>query len=192
MAEVRAGVALHEHLVRSKPPGLPQRVSAVTMTAVASYEALFRETYPRLVSLGTAMTGRRDVASDVAQEALLRAHRDWEKVGAYERPGAWVRKVAVNLIVDYQRTNARERLAVNRLALAPAADPSTSALTRWLELTSTLPMRQRQVVTLFYGDDLAVSDIASLLGISEGAVKASLFKARTALQQLLESEVRDV
>lgn len=162
------------------------------MTVVASYEVLFREWYPRLVSLGTAMTGRRDVASDIAQEAFLRAHRDWETVGSYERPSAWVRKVAVNLLVDYQRTNARERRAVDRLAGAPVADPSAPALTRWVELTSTLPSRQRQIVTLFYGDDRAVADIAALLDISEGAVKASLFKARAALHQLLESEVRDV
>jgi RNA polymerase sigma-70 factor (ECF subfamily) len=162
------------------------------MTAVASYEALFREWYPRLVSLGTAMTGRRDVASDIAQEALLRAHRDWETVGAFERPSAWVRKVAVNLLVDHQRHAARERLAVDRLAGAPVAAASTPALTRWVELTSMLPARQRQIVTLYYGDDLAVADIAALLDISEGAVKASLFKARATLHQLLESEVRDV
>jgi RNA polymerase sigma-70 factor (ECF subfamily) len=162
------------------------------MTAVASYEALFREWYPRLVSLGTAMTGRRDVASDIAQEALLRAHRDWETVGAYERPSAWVRKVAVNLLVDHQRSTARERMAVDRLVSAQVADASTPALTRWVELTSMLPARQLQVVTLFYGDDLAVADIATLLDISEGAVKASLFKARATLQQRLESEVHDV
>jgi len=162
------------------------------MTAVANYEALFREWYPRLVSLGTAMTGRRDVASDIAQEAFLRAHRDWEAVRAYERPSAWVRKVAVNLLIDYQRTSARERAAVDRLVGAPVAESSTPALTRWVELTSTLPTRQRQIVTLFYADDLSVTGIAELLHISEGAVKASLFKARASLHQLLESEVRDV
>lgn len=162
------------------------------MTVVGSYETLFREWYPRLVSLGTVMTGRRDVASDVAQEALARAHREWDAIGAYERPSAWVRKVAVNLLIDYQRSAARERAAVERLAGMPASDAAAPALTRWVELTSALPDRQRQIVTLFYGEDMAVADIAALLDVSEGAVKASLHKARATLQQRLESEARDV
>ncbi|HUF99656.1 MAG TPA: sigma-70 family RNA polymerase sigma factor [Ilumatobacter sp.] len=162
------------------------------MTVVVNYETLFREWYPRLVSLGVTMTGRRDVASDAAQEAFLRAHRNWDVVSTYERPSAWVRKVAVNLLIDQQRASARERDVVDRLAAAPVADTSGPALTRWLELTRGLPDRQRQIVTLYYADDLAVADIAAVLDISEGAVKASLFKARAAIHQQLETETRDV
>lgn len=159
------------------------------------YDTLFREWYPRLVSLGISMTGRRDVASDIAQESMLRAHRSWPEVAAYERPGAWVRRVAVNLLIDYQRSTQRERVAVERLSNPEALSTPGPAASRWLELTASLPDRQRQIVTLYYADDLAVGDIAALLDISEGAVKASLFKARTAIrarQHQLESEARDV
>ncbi len=165
------------------------------IVTTTDYETLFRAWYPRLVSLGTSMTGRRDVAGDVAQEALLRAHRNWAEVATYEHPGAWVRKVAVNLLIDYQRSVKRERAAVDRLSDADALTTPGPAASRWSELTGDLPARQRQIVTLYYADDQSVGDIAELLGLSTGAVKASLFKARRSIQSRqtpLDSEARDV
>lgn len=136
------------------------------------------------------MTGRGDVARDVAQESLLRAHRRWAEVGAYDAPGAWVRKVATNLLVDHLRTAGREQRAVARLgageaAIRPGAEP---ALDRWTELVSVLPDAQRAIVTLFYADDQSVEAIADLLDIAPGTVKAQLFKARQRLRAELAGE----
>jgi len=157
---------------------------------VVGFDTFFREWFPRLVSLGVTMTGRRDVAHDVAQEALLRAHRRWDEVGAYDAPGAWVRKVAVNLFVDHLRATGRERSAVARLGARPerlvAAEP---ALHRWNDLLAALPAGQRAIVTLFYADDQSVESIADTLGLATGTVKAQLFKARATLRNRLAEEL---
>ena len=54
-------------------PGQPDaaaiRVRGVMTTVSTDYEALFRDVFPRLVSLGAVMTGRRDVAHDLQQLA---------------------------------------------------------------------------------------------------------------------------
>ena len=50
------------------------------------------------------MTGRRDVATDLAQETLLRAHQRWADVATFDAPAAWCRKVMVNLLIDHHRS----------------------------------------------------------------------------------------
>lgn len=160
--------------------GIAERPDAI------AFDPFFREWFPRLVSLGAAMAGRGDVARDVAQEALLRAHRHWDEVGAYASPGAWVRKVAVNLLRDHLRSAGRERAAVVRLGARPPAVTNEPALDRWTELVAALPDSQRVIVTLYYADDQPVEAIAELLGVALGTVKAQLFKARERLRAQLE------
>jgi RNA polymerase sigma-70 factor (ECF subfamily) len=134
------------------------------------------------------MTGRSDVARDVAQDALLRAHRHWDVVGGYEAPGAWVRKVAVNLLLDHLRSAGRERAAVERLRGRREAAAGEPALDRWSELMAALSDGQRVIVTLFYADDQPVEAIAGILGLAPGTVKAQLFKARERLRIELGDE----
>ena len=62
-----------------------------------SYERFFLREYRGVVELAYGLSGNRAGAEDIAQEAFLRAHRDWQRVGRYRYPGAWVRGVAANL-----------------------------------------------------------------------------------------------
>ncbi|MEZ5297868.1 MAG: hypothetical protein R2697_16805 [Ilumatobacteraceae bacterium] len=50
------------------------------------FDTVFREVYPRLVSLGVLKTGRTDVARDLAQETMLRAHARWDELATYDAP----------------------------------------------------------------------------------------------------------
>jgi DNA-directed RNA polymerase specialized sigma24 family protein len=53
-----------------------------------SYEQFFVREYRGVVELAYALSGNRAGAEDIAQEAFLRAHRDWQRVGRYRYPGA--------------------------------------------------------------------------------------------------------
>jgi RNA polymerase sigma-70 factor (ECF subfamily) len=52
-----------------------------------------------------------------------------------------------------------------------------------------LGMPEREVLTLFFLDDLAINEIAALLEIPEGTVKSRLFKARRDLRRVLDEEI---
>jgi RNA polymerase sigma-70 factor (ECF subfamily) len=162
----------------------------VTVVVETEFEALFREAYPRLVSLGVLKSGRPDVARELAQETMLRAHARWDELASYDSPMAWCRTVMSNLLIDHHRSTSSERRAVERLGHGQAGreDPPTTSLARWNDLMSGLPDRQRLVVTLYYADDLSVAEIARSLGTTRGAVKATLFKARRALRARLGAE----
>ena len=162
------------------------------MAVETEFDALFRDVFPRLVSLGALKTGRIDVARDLAQETMMRAHARWEELATYDAPAAWCRTVMVNLLIDHHRSQAAEQRAVDRLSTdpQPVADP-TPSLDEWTALVAPLPERQRMIVTLYYADDLTVGQIAQLLDTSRGAIKAALFKARRTLRRRLDEETSD-
>lgn len=159
------------------------------MVEASGFDEFFRVEHPKLIAFALAMTGDRESARDAAQEALLRAYRAWPHVEHLDRPGAWVRRVLVNLVIDGQRRRGRERRALGRIRDEPTvpADPESD---RFWAAVRTLPERQRAAVALYYVDDLSVADVATVLGIAEGTVKASLAKARANLAATLGLEVQ--
>lgn len=159
------------------------------VVAPAGYEALFRSEFPRLVSLGVTMTGRRDVARELAQETMLRAHRHWDELSTYDVPAAWLRRVMVNLVIDQQRSAKAEHRALQKVGVADATVPAPS-VDAWCDLIGGLPARQRAIVTLYYGEDLAVDQIAGLLGVTSGTVKTQLHKARQSIESRMRGEQR--
>ena len=156
----------------------------------AGFEECFREHFPRLVALGETMTGDRAVAHELAQESFIRLHARWETVSSYERPEGWLRRVMSNLLIDYHRSRVAERRAVERLATRARRNDGADAFEpdAWSTLVAGLPSRQRLVVTLFYGFDQSISEVADAIGVSPNTVKSSLSKARETLRAGLEEQ----
>jgi Sigma-70 region 2 len=90
-----------------------------------SFEQFYLEEFPRVVKLAYALSGSRAGAEDIAQEAFLRAYRDWDRIRSYEHQAAWVRRVAANLATSGLRRRVVEARALARLAARrePALDP---------------------------------------------------------------------
>jgi RNA polymerase sigma-70 factor (ECF subfamily) len=141
-----------------------------------------------LFAFAWSLTGNRAVAEDLVQEALEQAWRNWERVGGYDKPGAWARRVIANRATDRRRRSGREHRALRRLtglAGAPAEIELAPPVGPFWEAVRGLPQRQAQVVALHYLEDRSVGDIADVLGISEGAVKSHLYRGRVALARKL-------
>lgn len=159
----------------------------VTDRAATAFGDLFADEHPRLVAMVLAMTGDRGLAEDVAQEALARAYHRWDVVGTYERPGAWVRRVAINLTTSARRRRGSERRALARIAgrRAEAVPDATDADTDVWEVVRTLPRRQATALVLYYLADESVASVAEAMGCAEGTAKAHLHQGRAALARLL-------
>lgn len=152
------------------------------------FDAFFVERYgPLARSLGLAF-GDREAAADAVQEAFLRAYTRWWRVKRLDDPAGWVRRVAINLLVDQTRRAApRERALAKMAALTPtvAAAPSFGEDSGVIDRLAALPTQQRIAVCLFYLDDLSVAEVATAMGISAGAVKYHLNQGRNALRTVL-------
>jgi RNA polymerase sigma factor (sigma-70 family) len=159
--------------------------SPVAADRADSFEAMYRRELTAMIALGTTLTGSGDAGVDLAHEAMLRAYRAWPSVGAMDRPGAWVRRVLINLAVDRHRRTRREETAVHHLTTATSAAPEIDQFWTTVRL---LPDRQRAAVALRYIDDMTVDQIAEVLEVSPGTVKTSLFRAHKTLEATLRAQ----
>jgi RNA polymerase sigma-70 factor (ECF subfamily) len=173
---------------RAKGRTAAEREEPVVVRLPERFEQFYEREYHRVVSFAYALGGSWWAAEDAAQEAFLRAHREWERVSRYEQPGAWVRRVVANLAVSAFRRRRVEARALVRLAARagtvpePPLPPETVDFWRAVR---ALPARQRQAVALFYLEDWPTAEIARYLGCSEATVRGHLHRGRHALARRL-------
>jgi RNA polymerase sigma-70 factor (ECF subfamily) len=155
---------------------------------IRGFDHFYRENYRPVVALVFTLTGARNAAEDIAQEAFLRTHRAWEQVSSYERPDGWVRVVAMNLARSQLRRLGAETRALTRfIGMSPTAFPDLEPPNeRFWAAVRDLPRRQREVVALHYLEDRSVADVAEILGVAESTVKNSLAQGRKNLAETLE------
>lgn len=163
--------------------------------ATSTFESFFATEYRRVVGLAFVLCGRRAVAEEVAQDAFVQAYRRWSVVSGYDDPGAWVRRVAVNLATSTLRRRTREARALARLAARRTApDELVVANEAFWEAVRRLPKRQAQCIALRYVEDRSVAEIAAVLEIAEATVRGYLHEGRVALavalHEYLEEEER--
>lgn len=174
---------------RDESEGVLAADVAVDATAL-DFDRFFIDTNRRTLAVAFALTANWADAEDLTQEAYASAHRNWSLVGGYDDPASWVRRAVTNRSVSRWRRLTREVRAVARLAGRSRDgqhEPDTGDAQFWAAVRS-LPARQRQVVALFYVDDLSVEQVAEQLGCAEGTVKAHLSRARLALHGLLTDD----
>ena len=163
------------------------------MTNDDTFNQFFLKHYDGLVGSLTVITGDRDRADDCVQEAFIRAFARWRRVSRYDNPATWVRRVAINLSKDVIRSETRRRRREDSNHLpsdssTPSPEHGVTADLDLIRLLGQLSPQQRRVAALFYVEDLAISEIAKSLGVTAGAVKFHLNKARSALKSILEAE----
>lgn len=168
------------------PSRTGQEPPALNVLGRPSFDSFYQREFPAVRAVAWALTGNVWTAEEVAQDAFLRAHREWERVCRYDEPGGWVRRVAINLATSRLRRGVREVRALARLAGRRTEDWHMPDSSRefWAAVRS-LPQRQATVLALHYYEDLPVADIAAVLGLAEGTVKAHLHKGRDALRKVI-------
>ena len=154
---------------------------------VEGFASMFRREYPRLVALGLALTGNRAAACDLAQETLARAYRSWDRVETYELPAAWLRRVLINLAVDGRRKAHQERAALARVG-PQVMEGNDWGGGEWWTAVRALPIRERLAITLYYVEDYSIGEVAAVMEIAAGTVRATLAQARQKLAVALASQ----
>ena len=150
------------------------------------YAGFFRAEFPGVLRTVFLILHDRGRAEDVTQEAFIELLVRWRKVSRYDRPEAWVRRVAVRRAIRVLRRERRRAVLEREATPDPGPDVPDVDLA---EAVRKLPVMQRSAIALFYFEDRPVSEIAFILGISEGAVKVHLHRARRRLAELLGEEV---
>lgn len=177
-----------------EPSGRLSRVTGVhTLSASTQDEVaeLYARSSSRLVGVLVSIGGSRADAEECAQDAYVKLLTRWDKIRKYDDPEAWVRSVAVRILVSRHRRAMVATLGNRRLATRiqeQDAGISADAVAVSVALR-TLPVAQRAAVILHYVLDLPLEQIATELQIPVGTVKSRLSRARASLvPQLCETE----
>jgi RNA polymerase sigma-70 factor, ECF subfamily len=149
---------------------------------------------PKLMAFAARSLGTTEAAKDATQETWESAWRNLRRLDDPARFRAWLYAIAARKCADALRTKYRGQRLVDAvtddLASAGAPDAETQASTH-LDLAAAikrLPPDQRVMISLFFGDDMSVAEIAHITGVPSGTVKSRLFAARQTLRALLEGE----
>jgi RNA polymerase sigma factor (sigma-70 family) len=152
------------------------------------YVWFFSGEYPALVKTLFFIVHNTERAEDIAQDAFMQLLIHWKKVSKYERPEAWVRRVAIRLAMRFIR---REQM---RSLVEWGSHPAESPQPVDVDLENAirqLPPRQRSAVVLFYFEDRPMQEIADILGCSVSTGWVHLHNARKRLAALLGEEVSE-
>ncbi len=151
-----------------------------------AFEAFVRESGDALIRIATLLTSNRAEAEDLYQETLQRLAARWARV---DNPRAFCRKVMNNLVIDQRRSLARRPReeafgdAHDRQDLRAGDDQQAVELRApLLRALDTLSPQQRAVVVLRYFDDRSEAEVAALLDVSPGTVKAAASRAMVRLR----------
>jgi RNA polymerase sigma-70 factor (ECF subfamily) len=139
------------------------------------------------------MTGDESAANDLRQETFIRAWRSFGSLSGYDRPLAWLYRVATNLAFNYRR-DQRARISLSAIAHDPADSDHTGRLAERDLVRATLlalPPRERAALALREGQGLACDEVAQTLGVTPAAARTLLWRAREHFRDLYEAANRD-
>lgn len=155
---------------------------------VLRYQALVRSFLLRI-------TGRRDLADDLAQDTFVRMLRYAENYDEKYPMRTWLLTIARRLSINHARNNRTPAAGdlfdgINDSSDGPDVfveqqDEAAHRKTMLNEAMLQLTVPQREAVTLFYQQDQSVQQIAEMMEIPEGTVKSHLHRARAALKNIL-------
>jgi RNA polymerase sigma-70 factor (ECF subfamily) len=152
-----------------------------------AFVGLFLREYPAIVRLSYLMLGDRSAAEDIAQEAFLRLFDRWPRVSRYERPGAWVRHVAIRIASSARARRRAEHRALGRMDRPDPGPPGAEHGSVTRAILSLSPA-QRAAVILHYYEDRPLGEVAAVLRCSAPTARVHLHRGRKRLGQILKEE----
>ncbi|MDI3298829.1 MAG: RNA polymerase sigma factor [Bacillota bacterium] len=162
-----------------------------------AFEALVYRYHRALSAYFQRQLGGEEGVEDLVQETFLRFVRQVRERGVPDRVRPWLYRVATNLCRDRWRTAARRHergeeppdgwseRAEARPSVAEISD-RLQARAAIVQALRELSERQRQMVILRFYHDLTYREIAGVLDLPEGTVKASLFRALGRLRERMD------
>jgi RNA polymerase sigma-70 factor, ECF subfamily len=181
----RSDVSHHTYAVSESKDEPKQELDPATQ-----FRQLYDQEYRSVYRSIRAVVLDAAAAEDLTQETFVRAYRARDRYTPTAPPGAWLRRIGINLAISYLRRQKLARYLPARLYVAPdsrdydraeAKDVVTKALT-------ALSPKLRAAVILHYYDGLTREEIAAVLGVPAGTVASRIAKAVAIMRKATGSD----
>jgi RNA polymerase sigma-70 factor, ECF subfamily len=163
----------------------------------AVFGVLVRRHQDALYRLAWAMVQDRDVASDLVQDALIRAFVNLDRCRDVQRFRVWLMTTLRNRCLDYLKDRRRQDVPLDGVAdVRPGSDTdpldTLAARTELERALGALPATLREAFLLRHVEDMDYEDMAELLETTVAGVKMRVSRAREALRQQLAAAGREL
>jgi len=153
----------------------------------------------RLLRAALAITGDLQTAEEVVQDTLLQVCR---KIHSFQEQSAlqtWIFRIAVNLAKNkvrgswFRRVIPTKEKELNQLPDNRNSSPEVETVDREsreevLRCLQSLPVKYREVLVLYYLEDLNIREICAVLEQPEGTVKSKLSRGRALIKTKMETK----
>jgi RNA polymerase sigma-70 factor (ECF subfamily) len=170
----------------------------------AAGEELAHRWSARVLAFCHARVGNRHTAEDLAQETLLRGLRGLHTLESPEKFGSWLRGIAAHICLDWRKSKQARQVSFTSFAPQRRPDDLVASSTgptqcdvddadelRWLmQEVESLSLEHREVLLLYYYQDVTYRDLADWLGVSAATINARLTQARAILRRRIVDSQR--
>ena len=160
------------------------------MTA-EEFKRIFLPCHPRLYRFAFRLTGNREDAEDLVQEAFLKLWNSRERIGEPENPAAFCMTALRNTFVDSVRRRREDSSTIpldERLTITADNDvgrdiESRDSINMVLSLIDNLPSNQRDIMRMRDIADAPFDEIETVTGLSPGNIRTLLSRARKKIKE---------
>ncbi|SEG72943.1 RNA polymerase sigma-70 factor, sigma-E family [Thermomonospora echinospora] len=141
------------------------------------------------------LTGDWHLAEDLVQETLGKVYRSWRKVSRADNPAAYSEAILVRTFLSHRRRRSSAERPTASLPDRPGtgdAVDGTALRMTLLDGLARLPVQDRAVLVLRFWEDRSVSETATVLHLSAGAVRNRSMRALERLREVLGDQFLDV
>lgn len=128
----------------------------------------------------------RDNADDIFQDVFLKYMQNKKPFDSEEHRKAWLIRVTVNCCKTFFTSPWNKGVGLDDIGDIPAEEDRTSSGNELMEKVLSLPPKLKNVILLFYYENMSVKEIAHALKTTEGSIKTRLNRARNLLKEELE------
>ncbi|HYS98043.1 MAG TPA: RNA polymerase sigma factor, partial [Candidatus Dormibacteraeota bacterium] len=172
----------------------PVKLSRVAEGAQLDPKTDFRQLYDQeFLSVYRSIRGvvlDSAAAEDLTQETFVRAYRARYRYTPTAPPGAWLRRIGINLAISHLRRQRLARFLPARLYVPPDRRDYDRAEARDVveKAMAQLSPKLRAAVVLHYYEGLTREEIADVLGVPAGTVASRIAKAVAIMRKAMASD----
>ncbi|MGM0842882.1 MAG: sigma-70 family RNA polymerase sigma factor [Bacillota bacterium] len=158
-------------------------------------EGIMDEYGERLTKLAYNYVKDWSMAEDIVQDVFIKAFKHYKKIDEIISFKAWMYRLVINQSKDVLKSSAFKRVVMNSslfsLFTSNAPLPERSLMKRSEEevlsrCVLALPVKYREVITLYYYEDCSIDEIKGLLGLNRNTIKTRLTRGRAKLRKMME------
>ncbi len=157
-----------------------------------AFTMLIEEFKPPMYKTAKAILKDEDDVCDAIQDALISIYRNLGTLKNDSYLKTWIIRITINKCYDLitkRNSNNKKIVEIQTNYNEVTYSTENQELKTDLEKALSLLDNDLRIVTvLYYYDDIAVKDIANILGLPHGTVKSKLSRAREKLYEILKQE----